>query len=78
MYGENVNLHWKSSKFSLALQPKALVNTSGRVDFSSPDVPPEGWGIAGKLTFPYAKPRPVYIESRVCVVKKAVMCSFEY
>ena len=25
------------SKFSLALQPKALVNTSGRVLFSSPD-----------------------------------------
>ena len=22
--------------------------------------------------------RPVYIESRVCVVKEAVMCSFEY
>ena len=37
MYGQNVNLHWKSSKFSLALQPEALVNTSGRVDFSSPD-----------------------------------------
>ena len=36
MYGKNVNLHWKSSKFSLALQPEALVNTSGRVDFSSP------------------------------------------
>ena len=32
------NLHWKSSKISLALQPGALVNTSGRVDFSSPDV----------------------------------------
>ena len=26
------------SKFSLALQPEALVNTSGRVQFSSPDV----------------------------------------
>ena len=38
MYGKNVNLHWKSSKFSLALQPEALVNTSGRVDFSSPDL----------------------------------------
>ena len=36
MNGKNVNLHWKSSKFSLALQPEALVNTSGRVDFSSP------------------------------------------
>ena len=22
--------------------------------------------------------RPVYIESRVCVVKEAAMCSFEY
>ena len=30
------NSHWKASKFSLALQPEALVNTSGRVDFSSP------------------------------------------
>ena len=38
MYGKNVNLHWKSSKFSLALQPEALVNTSGRVDFSSPGI----------------------------------------
>ena len=26
----------------------------------------------------YTTPRPVYIESRVCVVKEAVMCSFEY
>ena len=25
-------------KISLSLQPEALVNTSGRVDFSSPDV----------------------------------------
>ena len=33
---KNVNLHWKSSKVSLALQPEALVNTSGRVDFSRP------------------------------------------
>ena len=24
------------------------------------------------------KHRPVYIESRVCVVKEAVMCSFDY
>ena len=33
---KNVKLHWKSSKVSLALQPEALVNTSGRVDFSRP------------------------------------------
>ena len=26
----------------------------------------------------FRKYRPVYIESRVCVVKEAVMCSFEY
>ena len=38
VYGENVNLHWKSSKFTLALHSDALVNTSGRVLFSSPDV----------------------------------------
>ena len=38
LYGKNDNLPWKSSKFSLALQPEALVNTSGRVDFSSPEV----------------------------------------
>ena len=38
IYGKNVNLHWKSSKVSLALQPEALVNRSGRVDFSRPDV----------------------------------------
>ena len=36
IYGKNINLHWKSFKISLALQPEALVNTSGRVDFSSP------------------------------------------
>ena len=36
IYGKIINLHWKSSKVSLALQPEALVNTSGRVDFSSP------------------------------------------
>ena len=35
---KNVNLHWISSKGSLALQPEALVNTSRRVDFSSPGV----------------------------------------
>ena len=38
IYGKIINLHWKSSKVSLALQPEALVNTSGRVDFSSPAV----------------------------------------
>ena len=38
MYGKNVNLHWKSSKFSLALQPEALVNMSAHVDFSSPEL----------------------------------------
>ena len=38
MYGKTDNLPWKLSKFSLALQPEALVNTSGRVDFSSPAV----------------------------------------
>ena len=27
---------------------------------------------------PHTYTRPVYIESRVCVVKEAVMCSFEY
>ena len=37
MYGKNDNLPWKSSKLSLALQPEALVNTSRRVDFSSPE-----------------------------------------
>ena len=37
IYGKIINLHWKSSKVSLALQPEALVNTSGRVDFSSPE-----------------------------------------
>ena len=36
MFGIFFNFHWKTSKFSLALQPEALVNTSGRVDFSSP------------------------------------------
>ena len=36
IYGKNIHLHWKSSKVSLALQPEVLVNTSGRVDFSSP------------------------------------------
>ena len=30
------------------------------------------WGEGGDVH------RPVYIESRVCVVKEAVMCSFEY
>ena len=29
IYGKNVNLQKKSSKFSLALQSEALVNTSG-------------------------------------------------
>ena len=38
IYGYNINFHWKSSKIPLALQPGALVNTSGRVDFSSPDM----------------------------------------
>ena len=33
---KNGNLSWKSSKVSLGLQPEALVNMSGRVDFSSP------------------------------------------
>ena len=33
--GKNI-FHWKSSKFSFALQPQALINTSGRVDFSNP------------------------------------------
>ena len=41
IYGEIINLHWKSSKVSLALQPGALVNTGGRVDFSSPE--PQIW-----------------------------------
>ena len=35
---KNVNLHWKSSKVSLARQPEALINTSGRVDFWRPDM----------------------------------------
>ena len=35
--GENVHLHWKSSKFSLALQSEALVNRITRVLFSSPE-----------------------------------------
>ena len=36
IYGKNIYLHCKPSKVSLALQPEPLVNTSGRVDFSSP------------------------------------------
>ena len=35
IYGKNIYLHCKPSKVSLALQPEALVNTSGRVDFLS-------------------------------------------
>ena len=38
IYGKIITLHWKSSKVLLALQPEALVNTSGRVDFSSPEI----------------------------------------
>ena len=33
LFKENVSSHWKSFKFSLALQSEALVNTSRRVDF---------------------------------------------
>ena len=37
IYGKKFNCHYiEISKFSLALQPEALVNTSGRVQFSSP------------------------------------------
>ena len=33
IYGKNVNLHRKSSKFLLALHPEALVNMSGCYHF---------------------------------------------
>ena len=39
-HGKIGTLHWKTSNISLALQPEALVNTSGRDDFSSPAVTP--------------------------------------
>ena len=38
IYGEIFIFTIEISKFSLAMQPEALVNTSGRVIFSSPDV----------------------------------------
>ena len=35
-------------------------------------------GGCGRWTGVQTDSRPVYIESRICVVKEAVMCSFEY
>ena len=32
-YGKNNNLPWKLLNFLLALQPEALVNINGRIDF---------------------------------------------
>ena len=40
IYGKKNNLHKKYIFFSLALQPEALLNTSGRVLFSSPGLAP--------------------------------------
>ena len=74
----------KLSKFSLALHSEALVNTSGQVDFSSPDLDYQStayflasivyWDIAFLITISYSVGSSMYIHMVIFIKQRIHLC----